>query len=73
MLIIPSNLPWWGWLLCSLATCIVCVIASFAGKIAAGGKDRGGLSMLVAFASGISGLFAGAMAVIFFVKWAWTS
>jgi hypothetical protein len=69
---IPSNLPWWGWLLCSLATWIVCLIASFAGK-SAKEKERGGLSMLVAFASGFSGLFTGAMAVIFFAKWVWNS
>jgi hypothetical protein len=72
MPIIPFNLPWWGWLLCFLATWIVCLIASFAGKIA-GGKDRSGLSMLVAFASGFSGLGTGAIAVIFFVKWVWNS
>jgi len=72
MPIIPSNLPWWGWLLCSLATWIACLIASFAGKFAQG-KERGGLSMLVVLASGFSGLFTGAMAVIFFAKSFWNS
>jgi len=51
---------------------MVCLIASFAGKVA-GGKERGSLSMLVAFASGVSGLGTGALAVVFFVRWVWNS
>jgi hypothetical protein len=65
----PSDLPWWGWLLCSLGAWVVYVIAhAFTEDV----KGAGGcLAIPIALISGLAGLITGAMAVIRFVKWVW--
>jgi hypothetical protein len=67
-MISPSDLPWWGWLLCSLGAWIVCWIAYALAE----DYKAFFLSVLVAFVSGLTGLVTGCMALILFVKWVWT-
>jgi hypothetical protein len=68
----PSDLPWWGWLLCSLAAWVVCLYTSLFGK-AAEGEAGGCVLSLAALASGLAGVVTGGMAVVLFVKWVWNS
>lgn len=58
----PSALPWWGWLLCSVAGFAMCLISM---------RDdgKGGFLALIA---ALGGLIAGAMVVALFVQWVWT-
>lgn len=76
MPISPSDLPWWGWLLCSFSAAIV---AMFAGGFASASFDdtgkagRGCVSMLIAIPAGLAALSMGVMGVILFVKWVWNS
>ena len=65
----PSDLPWWGWLLCSFGAWIVCAIAAAFAQ----SKNGGCLAVLVAFISGLAGCVTGIMALILFVKWVWYS
>ena len=70
MPISPSDLPWWGWFLCSIGAGIICAIAS---ALADTSKGSGFLAGLIALVSGLVGLIAGAIAIIRFVKWVWAS
>jgi hypothetical protein len=71
MPISPSDLPWWGWLLCSLGAWVVCVIAQ---TFSDADDEKGGcLAALISAGSALIGLITGAMAVILFVKWVWNS
>jgi len=63
----PSHLPWWGWLLCTLGAWVVCATAFAASDKAEGAY--GGLAVLIAVVSGLSGFVTAVMAVILFVKW----
>ena len=64
----PSDLPWWGWLLCSLAAWVACFIgAAFRDTE---GKT-GCLAVVFAYVSGLTGFITGAIALIRFVKWVW--
>lgn len=64
----PSDLPWWGWLLCACPT-------SFAFFIAKGFVDESGwkgmLAILIAGISLYSSIIMAAIGVVRFVKWAW--
>jgi hypothetical protein len=65
----PSDLPWWGWLLCSLVAWIVCGIAYGFSE----NKNGGCLAILLATVAGLGGTVTGIMGIILFVKWVWTS
>ena len=64
----PSDLPWWGWLLCALGAALLTAIMAI-GLLAKEENDWGGLVILViaALATVISFL----VGIIRFVKWAW--
>jgi len=64
----PSDLPWWGWLLCSLGAGVISWIA-----IEVSESKNGCLAALAAFVSGLIAVITGVMGVILFVKWVWTS
>jgi hypothetical protein len=68
----PSDLPWWGWLLCSIGTGIVCLwfIALVGSNDSA---FRRGFMGLVIFLSGLTALITGLMGLIRFIKWVWSS
>jgi hypothetical protein len=71
MPISPSNLPWWGWLLCSLGAWII-------GAVAIGMSDQkeertGCLLGLIGGIAALIGFLTTAMAVILFVRWVWNS
>jgi len=64
----PSDLPWWGWLICSFVafgTCIICVLIS--DRVSKGEWFWAIVNLL----AGLVGLVTGAMALILFVKWVW--
>jgi len=63
----PSALPWWGWLLCTLGAWVVCATAFAASDKGEGAY--GGLAVLIAVVSALSGFVTAAMAGILFVKW----
>ena len=61
----PSDLSWWGWLLCSIAAWVVCIFASAL-------TEKGGcLAGLIALMAGVAGTVTGVMGAILFVKWVW--
>jgi hypothetical protein len=65
----PSDLPWWGWLLCAFGAGIISIIAfAFSEKKGAGcmGYSVGVVGMVAGFLCGIIGL-------IRLVKWIWES
>jgi hypothetical protein len=64
----PSDLPWWGWLLCSAVAWIFCAIFS-----AVASEKSGCLAALAALASGLIGAVTGVMGVVLFIKWVWYS
>jgi hypothetical protein len=68
----PSDLPWWGWLLCSLGAWAVCWVTLFVLPVL---SEEGWLArclcVLVRIVSGLAGLVTGAMAIVLFVKWVW--
>ena len=65
----PSDLPWWGWLLCSIGAWIVCAIAAaFSDE-----GDGGCLAVLVAIISGLAGAITGIMGLVLFIKWVWNN
>ena len=71
-MISPSDLPWWGWLLCSFGAWIVCAIffvINDESETAYGGC----LSAFTFCITGLAGIITGTMALILFVKWVWTS
>lgn len=75
MPISPSDLPWWGWLLCSVGAFIVAAISGGICSVSFD-KDKNGagcLALLVAVPSGLISLGTAIMGVILFVKWVWTS
>jgi hypothetical protein len=62
----PSNLPWWGWLLCSIIPGVISWFASGAAQ------DDGNLfEWLVTIAFGIAAAFSALVGMILFVKWVW--
>jgi hypothetical protein len=65
MPISPSDLPWWGWLLCSIAAWIVVAIASVLSRK----RRRGCYAALIAAIAGLVGLVTGLIAVFRFIKW----
>jgi hypothetical protein len=69
MLFSPSDLPWWGWLLCSVGAWFVCMIAGAIGN----SQKQGCLAGFVALVSGLIGAITGLISVILFVKWVWAS
>jgi hypothetical protein len=76
MLISPSDLPWWGWLLCSLAAWIAFGIGGIM-KIAARGEGTpvlvGCLGVLLEIASAAVGVVTGAIGIVLFARWVWNS
>jgi len=63
-MISPSELPWWGWLLCSIAAWIVVAIASALSKK----RRRGCYVALFAGFAWLIGLVAGVLAVLRLIK-----
>lgn len=76
MPISPSDLPWWGWILCAIGAGIVALITGIFASVKFEGNEIDGagcLSVLVAIVSGLGALGMGVMGIILFVKWVWTS
>jgi hypothetical protein len=66
----PSDLPWWGWLLCGGGGILVALIAAvMTDRIPA---RNWLLVWFVGMAAKLTGLIAFAIGIIRFVKWAWT-
>ena len=69
----PSDLPWWGWLLCALGCCVLSVIGqakvtydSVRGK---GGRGYVGKALIVL--GGAACFICAVIGVVRFVKWVW--
>ncbi len=74
----PSDLPWWGWLLCSAVTLVVAAISWFIftrshANHSSAVSAFGYLALLVGVPCGLAGGFTGLIGIILFVKWVWTS
>lgn len=64
----PSDLPWWGWLCCSVGAWMFCFMLGTAAG-ASGSKRAGSFGVLLALALSATGLITGAIGVLQFVKW----
>lgn len=64
----PSDLPWWGWLLCAAGGGIVCAVSYVVHD---DGKVR--ISDIIGFLSGAAGALCAFIGIIRFVKWVWNS
>lgn len=71
----PSDLPWWGWLLCSLGAWVVAAIFGGICSVSFDGNKSGTgcFALLVAVPAGLIGAATGVMGVILFIKWVWVS
>ncbi len=75
----PSDLPWWGWLVCS----VVALAVTYASWIifdrchddpnSATGAFGYVALIFVAIPAGLIGMLVGLMGIVLFVKWVWTS
>lgn len=75
----PSDLPWWGWLVCS----VVALAVTYASWIifdrchddpnSATGAFGYIALIFVAIPAGLIGFLVGLMGIVLFVKWVWTS
>ncbi len=64
----PSDLPWWGWLLCSIGAFSVCFLAVVFADSSQPSARRS-LIIVVLFGSGLAGLASGILGLVLFVKW----
>jgi len=78
MPISPSDLPWWGWFLCSIGALGICgfcwMIARGLGRARLIGKGLPKVEVFATLASIVSGFLAFVLAlvgIIRFVKWVW--
>jgi hypothetical protein len=69
----PSDLPWWGWLLCAGLLLFAAFISFLLGwnADAATEWNRGHRRLLLAAVLCVAGLLSGLLGVVRFVKWAW--
>jgi FtsH-binding integral membrane protein len=67
-MISPSDLPWWGWMLCSLGAWIAFGFAAQEEQ-----TTQNGLFAILAGITGLVGLVTGGIAVTLFVKWVWSA
>ena len=63
----PSDLPWWGWMLCGIGGFIVAALAISLSD----DSDAGCLAKLFGFIVGLASLVCGAIGIIRFIKWVW--
>ena len=63
----PSDIPWWGWLLCAVMSGIVCLIAAGICE-----ETDGKISGTIAVLSGATGSLVAIIGIIRFVKWVWS-
>jgi hypothetical protein len=61
----PSDLSWWGWLLCSIVALVVARVAYLFDD------NRGPLPLVICIPTGIIGVLCSAIGLIRFVKWVW--
>lgn len=67
----PSELPWWGWLLCTI---VLALISLFSFEGARNNKDWVGSGCLaIGFLTALFAIIVGIIAVARLVKWAWGS
>jgi hypothetical protein len=71
MLIDPSVLPWWGWLLCGVVGILVAALAGFLTDTAGDTKTGVWLAWLIGVVAGLGGFVAFAIGIVRFAKWAW--
>jgi hypothetical protein len=69
MPISPSDLPWWGWLLCAIGAGIL----SGFSYVLYEESDGGWMVFVVSIVSGIATVPLAILGIVRFVKWAWTS
>jgi hypothetical protein len=78
MPISPSDLPWWGWFLCSIGTVGICgfwwMVARALGRARLIGRGLPNVAVFATLASIASGVLAAVLVfigIIRFVKWIW--
>ena len=67
MPISPSDLPWWGWLLCAVGAGIVSVVCYVLHEE----SDGGWLTLVVGIVGVVATFVSAALGIVRFVKWAW--
>lgn len=65
----PSDLPWWGWLLC--AAIAGTVSAAISARDEKSEKGVGCFSLLLMLLFGVAACVTASIGVIRFVKWVW--
>lgn len=68
----PTDLPWWGWMLCAIGAFVV----SFFSVIYASNESNtpgksGGFAYFLAVMFGLTTVGTGLIGIIRFVKWVW--
>ena len=72
MPISPSDLPWWGWLLCSIGAFVACgIVWTFFSNGLKSGSFAVRVVALVSATIGLLGVILGGLAIVRFVKWVW--
>jgi|HubBroStandDraft_4_1064222.scaffolds.fasta_scaffold3657226_1 hypothetical protein len=63
----PSDLPWWGWLLCAVGAGIVSVVCYMSHEEG----DGGWMAFVVSIVGAVATLLLFVIGLVRFVKWAW--
>jgi len=64
----PSDLPFWGWLLCAVAGLVIGIALVISGR---DGNSR--VVVILGLLVSLAGLGCAAIGIILFVKWVWIS
>ena len=64
----PSDIPWWGWLLCSIGAGLVALLIALVSSTR---EKKFYFSIVMYYVFGISAVVCGIIGIIRFVKWAW--
>ena len=70
MSISPSDLQWWGWVLCGLGATLVSVILYIGAEVASA-SDWKGAGYVSAVITGLAAVGCFLIGLIRFIKWAW--
>jgi hypothetical protein len=66
----PSDLPWWGWLLCAVVAWTVSAIAVKCTEGKGGSHETLAGTIFILF--GLAGLLAALIGIVRLVKWVWS-
>jgi hypothetical protein len=70
MPISPSDLPWWGWIICAV---VLGGVALFAYIYAEESLEGGRHAMSLSFLAGLAASLCDLIGIVRLIKWVWTS